>query len=181
LYDFMGSPDGGGPYAALVQATDGEFYGATSVGAAPANNGTLYKINPQGALSVLHTFDGTNGANPYATLLQHTNGALYGSTVAGGTGTKCTNGCGTLYKLDLGLKPFVRLLPTLGKVGSTVEILGQGFNGTTSVSFNGTTAHFTVRKDTYLTAQVPVGATTGFVTVMTMTGRLTSNYKFVVR
>jgi uncharacterized repeat protein (TIGR03803 family) len=181
LHDFTGNPDGGGPYAGLIQGTDGNFYGAASGGAGSAANGNLYKINSQGALSLLHTFVGTDGANPYGGFFQHTSGTFYGGTVNGGIGTKCTNGCGTFYKLDMGLGPFVVLLPTSGKIGSKVEALGQGFTGTTSVSFNGMAAVFTVHKDTYLTAKVPVGASTGFVTVTTPTGTLTSNKQFVIR
>ena len=68
-----------------------------------------------------------------------------------------------------------------GNVGKTVEILGQGFTGTTSVSFNGAPATFKVVSATYLTATVPSGATTGFVTVVTPSGTLTSNKKFQVK
>ena len=71
-------------------------------------------------------------------------------------------------------------LPTSGKVGKTVGILGQGFKGTTAVSFNGTAADFKVVSSSYLTATVPDGATTGFVTVTTPGGPLTSNKKFRV-
>jgi hypothetical protein len=72
------------------------------------------------------------------------------------------------------------LQPDWGKVGQTRGILGQGFTGTTSVSFNGIPAIFTVVRDTFLTATVPSGATTGFVTVTTPSGTLTSNQKFRV-
>jgi hypothetical protein len=65
-----------------------------------------------------------------------------------------------------------------GKVGSTIGILGQGFIGTTDVSVNGTAATFTVVSDTYLSAKVPDGATTGFVTVTTPSGTLTSSQIF---
>jgi hypothetical protein len=67
------------------------------------------------------------------------------------------------------------------RIGKTVEILGQGFTGTTGVSFNGTAATFTVKSDTNLTATVPAGATTGAVTVTTPGGTLTSNLPFRVR
>jgi len=80
-----------------------------------------------------------------------------------------------------GLKPFASLLPTSGKVGARVEILGQGFTGTTAVSFNGTAAaKFTVVSDTYLTAVVAKGTRTGFVTVTTPKGPLRSNKWFRV-
>jgi len=67
-----------------------------------------------------------------------------------------------------------------GKVGKTVEMIGQGFTGTTSVSFNGTAATFTVSSDTYLTAVVPAGAKTGTVTVVTPGAILKSNRRFLV-
>jgi hypothetical protein len=65
-------------------------------------------------------------------------------------------------------------------VGQTGPILGQGFIGTTSVMVNGTPATFTVVSDTYLRATVPVGATSGYVTVTTPSGTLTSNKPFIV-
>ena len=123
------------------------------------------------------------GATPLVTLLQHTNGTLYGDTELGGTGSvsPCTTGqCGVFYSLNLGLKPFVSLVSTSGKVGQTVEVLGQGFTGTKGVSFDGTPATFKVSSDTYLTATVPSGATTGSVTVTTPGGPLTSNKIFRV-
>jgi hypothetical protein len=91
------------------------------------------------------------------------------------------NNKGVVYSFDLGLGPFVSLVSTLGKVGKTVEVLGQGFTGTTAVAFNGTAATFTAKSDTYLTTTVPSGATTGFVTVTTPSGTLTSNKQFRVK
>jgi hypothetical protein len=80
----------------------------------------------------------------------------------------------------MGLNPFAALMLTAGKVGSKVEILGQGFTGTTGVSFNGTAGTFNVVSDTYLTATVPSGATTGSVVVTTPGGKLASNKAFRV-
>jgi uncharacterized repeat protein (TIGR03803 family) len=180
LYNFNGNSDGGGPWAGLVQATDGNFYGAASGGL--VNNGTIYAISGTGSFSVLHSFGGTDGSDPLVTPFQHTNGILYGDTNSGGTGNACNGGgCGVFYSLNAGLKPFVSLLPYSGKVGRTIEFLGQGFKGTTGISFNGAVANFKVVSDTYLTAIVPRGATTGFVTVTTQKGKkLKSNRKFRV-
>jgi hypothetical protein len=97
-----------------------------------------------------------------------------------GTGPACYSTGGVFYSLNVGLKPFVSLLPYLGKVGKTIEFLGQGFKRTKNVSFNGTAASFKVVSDTYLTATVPNGATTGFVIVTTAKGKLKSNKKFRV-
>ena len=65
-------------------------------------------------------------------------------------------------------------------MGRKVDILGQGFKGTTMVSFNGKVASFKVQSNTYLTATVPDGATTGYVIVTTPTQTLRSNRKFKV-
>ncbi len=166
--------DGCSPDAGLVQATDGNFYGVTVAGGT-TGNGVIFQITPAGAYSILYNFDGTHGANPESTPMQHTNGKIYGLTYGGGT---CRQG--VVYSFDMGLGPFVSLVSTTGKVGKTVEVLGQGFTGTTAVSFNGTAATFKVGSDTYLKATVPSGATTGSVTVTTPGGTLTSNKPFRV-
>jgi hypothetical protein len=58
---------------------------------------------------------------------------------------------------------------------------GNSRPGATGVSFNGTGANFTIQSDTYLTATIPQGATTGFVTVTTSGGTLQSNVAFRVK
>jgi hypothetical protein len=89
-------------------------------------------------------------------------------------------GGSVFYSLDVGFKPLVDLVTWTGKVGKTVEILGQGFTGTTAVSFNGVKAAFNNVSDTYMTATVPAGALTGIVTVTTFTNTLQSNRLFLV-
>ncbi len=162
------------PIGGLVQATDGNFYGTTDGN----QSGTIYQITPDGAFSVLHRFYHPAGAQPEVTLLQNTNGTFYGDTNEGGKG--CLNGCGVFYSFDMALGQFVSLVPLSGKVGNTVGILGQALTGTTAVLFNGSAATFTVESDTYLTAIVPTGASTGSVTVTTRSGTLISNKQFRV-
>jgi uncharacterized repeat protein (TIGR03803 family) len=184
LHSFDGT-DGSNYKGGLVQATDGNFYGTTFGGGANGY-GTLFKITPGGTLTTLHNFDGTDGAHPYGSLLQATNGTFYGTTSycnLYGTPSGCgcpTLGCGTVFSLSVGLGPFVTFLPAARPVGGVVQILGQGFTGATGVSFNGTAATFTVESDTFLTATVPAGATTGFITVTEPDGTLTSNKIFRV-
>ena len=175
LHALDGSTDGAIANAGLVQASDGSFYGAAQQGG--NGSGTLFRITSNGTFTVCEDFNATDGAEPLVTPIQHTNGILYGDTSLGGD----TNNTGVFYSLNLGLKPFVSLLPTSGNVGSTVEILGQGFIGTKAVSFNGTAANkFTVESNTYMIAVVPTGATTGLVTVTTPNATLQSNKKFRV-
>ena len=144
--------------------------------------GTLFQVTPAGSFSVLHTFDFTTGFFVAATPFQHTNGLLYGTTVEGGAGTAvpCSFGCGVFYSWDGGLTPFVSTVPFMGAAGHFVGILGQGFTPSTTVSFNGTPATAMVVSGTYLKTTVPAGATTGFITVTTSGGTLTSNRQFVV-
>jgi uncharacterized repeat protein (TIGR03803 family) len=96
LFSFDGT-DGEAPRAALIQATDGNFYGTTVEGGASGNCadgcGTIFKIAPSGAQTVLHSFDGTDGTEPNG-LIQATNGNFYGTTAFGGA-----NGKGTVFEI----------------------------------------------------------------------------------
>jgi uncharacterized repeat protein (TIGR03803 family) len=176
-----GCADGSSPNTALVQGSDGNFYGVASDGG--NSYGTLFKMTPAGTFTVLHTFDPTTGWTPI-TLTQPTNGILYGEATGGGTGTGCwpSSGCGTFFSLNLGLPPYVTFLrqTSSGKVGSSVGIYGQGFNAASSVLFGSASASFTVSTDGYLTATVPSGATTGPITVTTVTATLKTPRTFRV-
>jgi uncharacterized repeat protein (TIGR03803 family) len=90
LHSFNG-PDGDGIYGALVQGTDGNFYGAASSGGV-SNSGTIFKITPTGVLTTLFEFNGASGtdpndgAAPNGGLVQGRDGAFYGTTIYGGYG-----------------------------------------------------------------------------------------------
>jgi uncharacterized repeat protein (TIGR03803 family) len=165
-----GCPDGQVPLGGLILGSDGNFYGTTSGGF-----GTIYQITPSGALTTLATFDNTNGSDPYAAPVEGTNGDFYGTTNGGGA-----HGYGTIYRLSTGVAPFARTVPTAGRVGAGVKILGNDLTGATSVSFNGTAAVFSVVSGAQITTTVPSGATTGPVQVVTPTATLTSNVAFDV-
>src|SRR5690348_14994204 len=62
-----GSCPGASPYAGLVLGPDGNFYGTTSSGGTN-NDGTVFQLTSGGAFTSLLSFDGTNGAAPYAAL-----------------------------------------------------------------------------------------------------------------
>src|ERR1022692_1475378 len=111
LYSFCSQSnctDGGGPYAGLVQATNGDFYGTTDGFGANGNYGTIFKITPGGTLTTLYSFCGqsgcTDGEYTYAGLVQAANGDFYGTTSQGGAGSNCpyTWGCGTVFKITPG-------------------------------------------------------------------------------
>jgi hypothetical protein len=87
---------------------------------------------------------------------------------------------GTLYRLSLGLQPFVKTITGFGKAGGVVGILGNGLTGTTSVTFNGIPATFSVVSNTAIKATVPAGATSGPIQVTTPRGTLNSNVSFQV-
>jgi uncharacterized repeat protein (TIGR03803 family) len=92
---FGAAPDGGEPSSALVQATDGNFYGtATHVGAFGV--GTVFKLTPAGTLTTVYDFNGPDGAFPYGGLIQASDGDLYGTTLKGGVWDK-----GTVFKLTI--------------------------------------------------------------------------------
>jgi uncharacterized repeat protein (TIGR03803 family) len=97
LYSFcsqLSCADGRVPYAGLVQASDGNFYGTTYEGGGATDYGTVFAITPSGTLTTLHIFTGADGAYPYAGLIQTANGNFYGATKAGGT-----NNAGTVFSL----------------------------------------------------------------------------------
>ena len=178
LYSFCSLPscaDGDGVTAGLMQGTDGNLYGATDVGGAN-NDGTIYELTLKGGLTTLHSFDNTDGYGPQGTVVQDTNGDFYGITEFGGS-----SGDGTVFSISTGLKAFVTLSSTSGKVGTKVEILGDGFSSSSVVKFNGVAATVvTLTEPGLLTATVPAGATDGYVTVTTGVTTLTSTQKFTV-
>jgi uncharacterized repeat protein (TIGR03803 family) len=183
LYSFcsQGVPcnDGYYPAAGLVQATDGNFYGTTRYGAnqaCPSGCGTIFQLTPAGTLVTVHSFDKTDGGYSQGALMQGTDGNLYGTT----TGYNGVHLYGTVFKLSMGLSPFVETVPTAAYPGTTIFILGTDLTGATSVTFNGTAAAFTVVSATEITATIPKGATTGTVEVATPSGTLSSNIAFRV-
>ena len=172
-FDSVHTQAGYQAYAGLIAGSDGNLYGATIWGGI-FGYGTIFQLTTSGVYSVLYNFDAPHGDGAYTTPMQHTNGSLFGMTERGGAVGK-----GGIYSLDDNITPFVSLVLTLGPVGKTVGILGQGFSSASSVKFNGTPASFRVISDTYMTTTIPSGET-GIVSVATSSGTLLSRQIFKV-
>ncbi len=105
LHTFNGAyatpPEGGGPVGRLILASNGSFYGTTYSGGLVqnfANQGTIFAVSPSGGFTTVYMFDNihgtTDGANPYAGLIQGKDGSFYGTTQFGGT-----SNAGAVFKL----------------------------------------------------------------------------------
>ena len=89
--------DGSNPYAGLMQANNGNLYGTTSAGGANGD-GTAFQITTSGTLTTIHNFNHfspTDGAQPYAGLMQAKDGNLYGTTNRGGS-----HNVGVVYRIS---------------------------------------------------------------------------------
>ena len=100
---FFGGLDGLAPTGALLQGSDGDFYGTTKEGG-PQQRGTVFRITPDGALTTLYQFcilgySCTDGGNPFAGLVRGGDGSLYSTTAIGGISENCPFGCGTIFRI----------------------------------------------------------------------------------
>jgi uncharacterized repeat protein (TIGR03803 family) len=95
LWTFTGGSDGKFPLGGLIRDNDGNLYGTTNTGG-DLDNGIVFKLDPAGALTVLHTFGElpVDGGIPFSGLIADAAGNLYGTTEAGGL-----YGPGSVYKL----------------------------------------------------------------------------------
>jgi uncharacterized repeat protein (TIGR03803 family) len=94
-FEYLG---GYAPKSALIQASDGNYYGTTSNGSAK-HGGTVYRLTPDGVHTVIHEFDlydYADGRLPDAGLMQASNGWLYGTTSSGGAFDR-----GVVFRLSL--------------------------------------------------------------------------------
>jgi uncharacterized repeat protein (TIGR03803 family) len=95
MHSFTNGVDGATPLAGLTQASDGNLYGASLHGVG-ASLGTLFRLTPANVFTTLHAFGGgDDGGNPLASLVQGSDGNLYGTASTGGS-----NGVGTVFSLS---------------------------------------------------------------------------------
>jgi uncharacterized repeat protein (TIGR03803 family) len=109
LHRFHGAPnDGAFPWTQLDRDTNGNLYGTTEQGGngngvcvSHFNGcGTVFRLSKSGKLTLLHSFNDTDGADPVVGVLRDKEGNLYGTTALGGDTSCYEYGCGTVFKLD---------------------------------------------------------------------------------
>lgn len=112
LYDFSSST-GSYPTGDLLAINNDVCYGMTNTGGSN-NLGVIYKYSLTDIeYIVIHEFDGINGANPTGSLIQASNGKLYGLTTNGGEFDK-----GVVFEFDLSNNTFSKILDFNGDNGS---------------------------------------------------------------
>jgi uncharacterized repeat protein (TIGR03803 family) len=95
LYSFQGGSGGLKPSGGLVRDSLGDLYGTTEQGGA-LGLGTLFKVAPDGTMTLLHSFEGGSyGASPRAGVFLK-GGRLYGTTYDGGASND-----GTVFEFGL--------------------------------------------------------------------------------
>ena len=154
LHSFTYS-DGAFPDAGLIRDEAGNLYGTTSGGGLVCGLhgcGTVFKVDPSGNETVLHSFTNTpDGAGPYASLVRDKAGNLYGTTLNGGA-----FGPGTVFKVDTSgnetvLHSFTNSPDGAGPYGGLVRDKAGNLYGTTEEG--GASGHGTVFKLTSCGAQ----------------------------
>lgn len=141
------------PTQSLLLATDGMLYGLTSDGGA-ANKGTLFQYNPSTSVFTKKIdFDGNNGSVPRGSLMQASNGMLYGTTNSGGT-----SNMGVLFQYNPQTSQLIKKLDFNGtngaypngnliEIGKTVGIAETVFSHSVHVFPNPTTGVFNLKID----------------------------------
>jgi uncharacterized repeat protein (TIGR03803 family) len=130
------STNGASPQAALTLGNDGNFYGTTLHGGTTGGYGTVFKVTTNGMLTMLVSFNSTNGANPYAALTLGNDGNFYGTTAYGGiTNSTYASGMGTVFEVTTNgtLTTLVFFNSTNGQWPTAALTLGNdgNFYGTT--------------------------------------------------
>ena len=119
LYSFTGGTDGAYPSAGLILDKAGNLYGTTGENAQAGCTsycGDVFKIDPKGNETTLHTFVGGNdGSAPSSGVVRDQVGNLYGTTLNGGKGA---GSLGVVYKLDpAGKETILHYFPKTPKDG----------------------------------------------------------------
>jgi uncharacterized repeat protein (TIGR03803 family) len=141
LYTFVGGNNGGTPNGTLIQASDGNLYGTTTFGGLAGSGGTIFRFSLAGSLTTIFSFNGNpDGAEPFAGVVQGSDGNLYGTTFLAGSGGEGTvfrvatdgSGFAVLFAFDgtHGAQPYAPVIQGSDRYfyGTTIAggIYGQG-------------------------------------------------------
>lgn len=157
-------PHGANPYAGVIQASDGNFYGTTT-GGGQTDEGVVFRVTPDGVMTALYSFCAqgppcADGNVPYGPVIQGIDGNLYGTTTEGGAFNEEFGG--TVFKI------------TLDGIFTTLHSFGQGVDGNQPVTglIQATDGNFYGTTDT--------GGTHGFGVAYKLTpdGTVTTTYNF---
>jgi uncharacterized repeat protein (TIGR03803 family) len=153
LASFNGTNGSDPSWGSLVQGSDGSFYGTTYAGGENTNYGpngsfgygTVFKVTPGGSLTSLASFNGTNGINPTASLVEAGDGTFYGTTWYGGS-----NNLGTVFQITTNglLTTLVSFNGTNGASPRAALVLGNDGSLYSATRFGGTAGNGTVFKIT---------------------------------
>ena len=111
----------------LVQAKDGNIYGITNYGSTDPNTnaGTIFKVQPDGTFTTVHTFTGSDGGDPTGNLIQAQDGNLYGTSGS------------TIFETQFGAAPIDLSLPVVTLNDTTpVVVVGSGQTGVFTVTLS---------------------------------------------
>jgi len=100
LHQFDPSTEGYLPMAALVQGSDGAYYGTTSIGEGECLYGTVYRMDDSGNVTISHVFSGNDGASPQVAMIPGSDGALYGTTTSSWWPGSYASIAGSVFRLD---------------------------------------------------------------------------------
>lgn len=101
---YFDDDEGKDPQGSLMQASNGMFYGMTRFGG-PDNYGVIFKFDPVTQVyTKIHQFSGTDGGDPWGSLMQASNGLLYGMVTHGGGSDK-----GVIFKYDPATNVFTKV------------------------------------------------------------------------
>ena len=172
-------------YTNLIQATNGKLYGTTFNGGG-SSGGVIFSCDPASATYIkLYDFDITNGSKPTGSLLQASDGKLYGLTSFGGA-----ENVGVIFSFDIATNTYTKLYDFdntngAGPAGSLIQLKNGLLYGTTAqggtsnagviFSFNPVSSVYSDVKDFDITNGLsPVGdlleATDGLLYGMTVNG-----------
>jgi hypothetical protein len=167
----------------LIEASDGMLYGTALGGDTPHHNNAysnIFRVDPSsGQFETIYVFNQGGWPDCPCNLVQGTDGRIYRISYY-------QNTYGTFFVLDLALPkppPFVPFfVPQSGETGQQVLLWGRNLLAASSVSFYGTPAtSFSVASSQGIWVSVPVGASTGPITVTTPNGSYTTSQIFTVQ